>query len=336
MAITTFMKNNPSVLNEFDCYLLSKNFSDKTVISYNADILIFFNFLKDYNDIPISIREFNLFLVMHVKKSDIYAFMVYLNMHKDNSPATRQRRLASIRHFYKWLFRIKLKNFDKPNPTYGIGNIGKVERLPKTLSLKEAKEIQKCFNSENSANYLRNNTIISLFLSTGIRISELVSINESDINFEEKSIRIIGKGNKERKVYFNSLCKDRLLEYIEFKKVKDNNQKNSKSIPLFINKDGGRLTTASVENVCKQAFSLIGIRDKDYTAHTLRHTAATLIYKYVKPDILLLKEFLGHSSVLSTEIYTHIYNDDLKKAVNKNPLSNFKVKNKKKEGKRDG
>lgn len=316
-------KNNPKLLDKFLKYLyVSKGYSKNTITSYNSDLLIFFNFIRYYLDIDMEVKNYNIFIFMKIKRSDIIAFLTYLNFTKDNNPYTSQRRLAAIRSFYKWLMISVYGKNIKENPTDNIGNIKKVERLPKYLSLEQSKEIQEIFSMHNSKYYIRNNAIISLFLSTGIRASELIRINIKDIDFDNKRIYIIGKGNRERVVYFSELCKTKLKKYLEYRKRTECKDLTSNDA-LFINKRGKRIGIDGVENVCKKAYKLMGLEDRHYTAHTLRHTAATIMYKYVKPDIKLVKEFLGHSSIASTEIYTHIYNKDVENAVTKNPLNKY-------------
>ena len=281
---------------------------------------------KDLN-ILVEVKEFNIFILLQVKKADIIAFLVYLNFSRNNNPYTRQRKLVAIRSFYKWLLSIHPSGYTMENPAKTIPDIEKIERIPKYLTLEQAKKIQNIFTLENSKFASRNNAILSLFLNTGIRASELININLKDINFEKNQISIIGKGNKERIVYFSNSCKEKLKKYIEVR------NRNKKIInidePLFISYQKKRIGIDGVEDVCAKAFKLLGLEDYGYTTHTLRHTAASLMYIYVKQDILLLKSFLGHANINSTQIYTHIYNKQVKEAVDRNPL-NIKEEVKKK------
>ena len=212
-----------------------------------------------------------------------------------------------------------------PNPTKDIENIRKIERLPKYLTLSQAKEVQKIFTLKNSKYPVRNNAILTLLLSTGIRASELISINLEDINFNQNSIFIRnGKGHKERYVYFSNFCREKLIRYIETRHR--NTKLDKKEKALFINHQSKRLGISGLEDICKKAYKLIGIGDRGYTTHTLRHTSATIIYEYYNQDILLLKKFLGHASIAATEIYTHISSQKIKEAIEKNPLSDYNTK----------
>nr|DAG39806.1 MAG TPA: SITE SPECIFIC RECOMBINASE XERD [Caudoviricetes sp.] len=129
-----------------------------------------------------------------------------------------------------------------------------------------------------------------------------------------------GKKSKERIVYFSNYCKEKILEYLNTRDIR--NIKDNKA--LFINRYGNRIGIDAVENICKKAYKLLKLDESYYTTHTLRHTAATIMYTYVKDDVLLLKEFLGHSSLASTQIYTHLSNNKIREAIENNPLNNYK------------
>lgn len=311
---------NPSVLNKFLKYLLNiENRSINTVKSYNSDLMIFFEFLQSYLEIPVSIKKFNVFILARVKKSDIIAFLIHLNFNKNNNPVTRQHRLEAIKKFYDWLFSVYKIGENKINPAKKIENAGRIQRLPKYLNLEQAQKLQTIFTKENCQFAIRNNTIIALFLCSGIRASELINIDIKHINFNNSTILIHGKGNKERIVYFNKYCKKMLLDYLEERSKNGLADKK----PLFLNRNNERIGITGVENICKKAYSLLGLGDRNYTAHTLRHTAATLLYTYSGEDIILIKSILGHESLISTEIYTHLNNKIIKNATERNPLNNF-------------
>ena len=316
-------KTIPKILEKYLNYLIAvKGCSSNTIKAFSSDLMQFFNFIEKYKEIPIPVREFNIFILLQVKEVDIIAFLVYLNYSRDNNPYTRQRKVTALRSFYKWIFSVFSKINNRKNPTLGLDSIKKVERLPKHLNLSQTKEIQTIFNSSNTRFPERNNAIISLFLSAGIRLSELININIEDINFENNSIVIFGKNSKERIVYFSTTCKNVLLKYIKTRNL--SKEEKYLHFPLFLNRFGDRIGIDAVENICKKAYKLIGLDDLGYTTHTLRHTAATIMYTYVTNDILLIKEFLGHTSLASTEIYTHLNNNKIKEAVERNPLNNYK------------
>lgn len=309
---------NPKILNDFLKYLSTMNYSIKTIEAYCSDLLLFFRFYKEYSKVDIEIYFFNEIILSRVQTSDIYAFLTYLAQEHNNNPYTRQRKLSSIRSFYNWLFSHYPTFSNKKNPAKDIPNIEKTVRIPKYLNLEQSKKIIKIFTLENSLYPLRNNTIIFLFLNTGLRVSELVSLDIKDVNLNEKYIRLVGKRNKERIVFINEATKKQLSKYIE-SRFKENAIDINE--PLFINHRNKRLGIDGVEDICEKAYKLMGLENRGYTTHTLRHTAAVLIYQYVKSDILLLKELLGHESISSTEIYTHVFDERAKQAIDNNPLN---------------
>ena len=322
-------QENPKILDNFLNYLLSiKSYSIETVKSYNIDLLLFFYFIKEYMKLNVEVKNFNKFILLQVKEGDIIAFLVYCNYSRNNNSYTRQRKLMAIKCFYKWLFENVPNDGILKNPVEDIVSFNKIERLPKYLNFEDAKKVQKIFNLKNSKNPIKNNMILCLFLTTGLRVSELISIKLEDIDFNNKTISITGKGNKQRTAYFNEHCKKELLKYLNFR---NKNRKNiSLNEYLFLNYKNEKYTRNGIYYICKKAYKLLNLEDKHYTTHTLRHTAATILYMYVKEDTLLLKEFLGHSSISSTQVYTHIHDLKIKEAVDKNPLNNFVVEKYKK------
>ena len=312
-------KENPKILNDFLNYLLVfKNYSLDTIKGYNIDLIMFFKFLIKYLNLEIEIKDINVFLLVSVKESDIIAFLIYLNNSRNNCFRTRQRKVSAIKTFYKWLFGYYPSLYNRVNPTMDIPHIEVTDRLPKCMHLEDAKKLQHIFNITNSRNAIRDNTIITLFLNCGLRLSELVSIDIKDINFNKKTINIIGKGNKERTIYLNSRALKAIKLYLNTKKIVDLND------PLFLDNRNKRMTTFNIEKICKKAYRIAGLEDYGYTVHSLRHTAAAYLYKSSK-DILVVKEFLGHARLDTTEIYIHLDNDDVRNAVNSNPLNNYKT-----------
>ena len=310
---------NTIILKKFAKYLsIERNCSKTTVHAYIDDVLLFFFFLKKFWSLEISIDDINIFILSQVKEKTIYAYLVYLNYYRNNTAASRQRRISALKTFYKFLYNKYYPTFQCCNAVKNISPISLVVRLPKYLNLEQAKKIQKVFNFTNSRNPLRNNTIISVFLHTGIRLSELVNLSISDFDFEkeEEFIKIKVKGNKETTVFFSKVIMDKIRSYLETRKDSNN--------ALFISNRNERISIDAVADICKKAFKLIGISDKKYSTHSLRHSAAVFIYTQTK-DLLVTKEFLNHSSIRSTEIYAHIEDESIRNAVNSNPLANFKI-----------
>jgi len=316
-------EKKPEILNRFLLYLNLNAYSEGTIRQYGIDLMLFFKFIKSYRNIDIAVKEFNIFILKSVTEDEIIAFLVYLNFNRNCTACTREAKLTTIKTFYKWLY--KHYNFNVANiPTANLPTIQQIERLPKYLNLDKAKSLLNVFDENNSKFNIRNNTIIATFLSCGLRISELANLNLNDIDFDDKTIRVRGKGRKERTCYLNKDMVKKLKEYLLIR------NKNKTVIdlfePLFLSCRNGRLGTNSIRAIVRNAYKLAKLDDYHYTVHTLRHTSATLLYQYVKQDILLLKEFLGHESIKSTEIYTHVKKDNIKKVVESNPLANFNPK----------
>ena len=307
----------PKLLLRYLKYLYAVRYlSLNTIKAYYYDLLGFFMFLKNYKKMNLPIECFNIFIFISIKTEDIIAFLVSDYYKFNNSPYTRKRKISAIRGFFTYIFSLYPSDEKRINPTDKINPIINMVRLPKYLTLEQGIAIQNAFTLKNSRNPIRDNTIISLFLATGMRVSELVNIDVSDINFDDKSINIVGKGNKERIVYFSEKCKEKLLKYLFIRNKKTVGTEDA----LFINNRNKRLTVYSVEQICQRAYKAIGLADRGYTVHTLRHTTAVMIYKETE-DIVLVKHILGHSDITSTEIYTHVYNKALKAASERHPLN---------------
>lgn len=182
----------PKILEKYLNYLIAiKGCAKNTIVAFSSDLMQFFNFIKEYKSIPVLIKDFNVFILLQIQEADIIAFLVYLNYNKDSNPYTRQRKITALKSFYKWIFSIYPKTVhNRKNPTYDLTSIRKIDRLPHYLTLNQAKEIQNIFNLSNTRYPKRNNTIITLFLSSGIRLSELININICDIDFDANSIII--------------------------------------------------------------------------------------------------------------------------------------------------
>lgn len=319
-----FDSKNPEILNNFLMYLLNvKYYSTNTVKEYKFDLLVFFRFIKEYYNINLEIKDFNSFILLSIKESDIISFIVYLNNARNCTASTRERKIYALKAFYKWLFTI-YSNKNIQNPTKELPNVQQIQRLPKYLTLEKVKKLKNIFNLTNSRFSLRNNTIITLFLECGLRVSELININLCDLNLNESYIRITGKGNKERLCYLNKNTKEQIKKYLQIRNKKENIIDIRK--PLFLSYKKDRLNKRTVQRITEKAYQLAGLEEFGYTTHTLRHTSATIMYQYTN-DILLTKEFLGHATVRSTEIYSHVNNEQIRNAVESNPLSNFTIEN---------
>ncbi|WP_455258347.1 tyrosine-type recombinase/integrase, partial [Peptoniphilus asaccharolyticus] len=222
--------------------------------------------------------------------------------------------LSSIRTFFKYLStKVDLIEY---NPAEDIDS-PKIERsLPVYLDLDEAMSILKeISNSNQQPKYKsRDYAIVTLFLNCGMRLSELSSLNLDDI--KTNILRVTGKGRKQREIFLNNACRDALDEYLKFRPDIDDEA-------LFLSMRNNRMNNRSIQHMVEKHIKNSGLDTNKYTVHKLRHTAATLMYQYGSADIRSLQEILGHESVSTTQIYTHVNNRALKETIENNPLSNI-------------
>ena len=198
------------------------------------------------------------------------------------------------------------------------------DKLPNYLSLGESKRLLQLYSDSDKALEIRDNAILHLFLNCGIRRSELINLKIDDFNFEENKFIIFGKGNKERIGYLNKNTKDAILKYLEIRKSL-NTKKIKDSNILFVSNKGGRFCPNALKNIVKKAYEKADINSNVYTIHTLRHTCATLLYRS-GIDIKIIKELLGHVRIDTTEIYTHLHDEDVMNALQTHSLSSFMMK----------
>jgi site-specific recombinase XerD len=332
---------NPEFLNDFLAYISTiLNKSDNTIKEYNYDIAHFLKFIKfhyklatvknDEDIKTIDIHDMSLDTVSKITLQDIYSFLAYLKQTYNSKPATLARKTASIRTFFNFLCN-KTKRIPN-NPTIDLESPKLDKRLPKYLTLDESKKLLAATATPNSKghgnhdNSTRDFAIITLLLNCGMRLSELVGINISDIDFENKKLNVIGKGNKERTIYLNEACITAINNYLSVR-PHDNVKFNSRDA-LFLSEQKRRISNRTVQYIVKNEIKLAGIEKPDkYSVHKLRHTAATLMYKYGSGDIRALQELLGHESISTTEIYTHVDNEQIRQTVESNPLANETANN---------
>ena len=211
------------------------------------------------------------------------------------------------------------------NPAQNLETPKLDKRLPKYLSLDDSKKLLTVtVNDESDENKERDYAIITLFLNCGLRLSELIGINLQDINFDDYKLTVIGKGNKERTIYLNKACINAIKDYIKVRPtegVKNDSKASNKA--LFLSKRRERISNRTVQYIVEKELRKAGLDTSKYTPHKLRHTAATLMYQYGEVDIRALQEILGHKSISTTEIYTHVSNEQARDAIERNPLANL-------------
>lgn len=293
-----------------------KGQSKVTVKEYYYDLRTFLRFLiyKENHDLvfdEINTNLVDITLLEQVTLTDLYEYMAYVNQDRNNSASSRARKVSSLRSFYKYL-TTKMHFFDN-DPTLNLDSPKIGKRQPIYLDLSSS---QALLNSALDANP-RDYCILTLLLNCGMRVSELVGINISDIR--KDTLTVIGKGNKERTVYLNASCISALNKYLEYRPHEGVHDRDA----LFLNNNKYRLGVRGVQLIIKKYLKLADLDDKKYTTHKLRHTAATLMYKYGNVDVLALQQILGHESIATTQIYTHTDDQQLKKAIESNPLADF-------------
>lgn len=323
-------EENPDYLNSFLDYTITiLNKSPNTVKEYNYDLAMFlkyikirFNMTKEEDFSNIKIKDIALDTIKKIKLDDIHAFLSYLTNTYHSKATTRARKVSSIRVFFNYLSA--KANLIEINPAQNLETPKLDKRLPKYLSLEDSQKLLNVTSNEDNRNYKRDYAIITLFLNCGMRLSELVGININDIDFSDCKMTVIGKGNKERDVYLNKACMRAIKEYIDVR-PKDGiktDKKNSKQA-LFLSERKERISNRTVQYIVEKELLSAGLDTKKYSVHKLRHTAATLMYQYGNVDIRALQEVLGHESISTTEIYTHVANQQARNAVESNPLANI-------------
>ena len=208
------------------------------------------------------------------------------------------------------------------NPAQNLETPKMERRMPKYLSLDDSKKLLNVTANEDDENKERDFAIITIFLNCGLRLSELISINVKDIDFSENKLNVIGKGNKERTIYLNKACIDAIKDYLSVRPTEGlKNDSKSSNKALFLSKRRERISNRTVQYIVEKELRKAGLDTSKYSVHKLRHTAATLMYQYGNVDIRALQELLGHESISTTEIYTHVSNEQVRNAVEVNPLN---------------
>ncbi len=316
----------PPIIRDFLTYNETiKGKSSLTVDEYYRDLQTFFRYIllikgkadKKTKFEEIDISEVDAQLISTITISDLYSFIVFCKDDRDNNAATRARKTSTLRIFFKYLTsQIHLL---ETNPAEMLDSPKVKNALPKHLSLEDSIQL---LSAVDGANKERDYCILTLFLNCGMRLSELCGLNLSDIR-ADGTMRLLGKGNKERIVYINDACATAIRDYLA---VRPNDAINyADRNALFISRNKKRISNKTVQHIVKTYLEKAGLGDKGYSTHKLRHTAATLMYQHGDVDIRVLKDILGHANLGTTQIYTHISNQQIKNAIDSNPLSNVKI-----------
>ena len=317
----------PPILRDFLVYHETiQGHSRRTVDEYYLDLRNFFRFLKQSKnlvpkDTPmdnISIDDADLALVRDVTLTDIYSYMNYLSRDRGLNNTSRARKVATIRSFYKYLTN-KAKLLEA-NPVQDLDSPRLKKSLPKYLNLDESLDLLDHVDGKNAS---RDYCILTLFLNCGLRISELVGLNKTDVRGEQ--LRVLGKGNKERMLFLNDACQRALEDWLTERDSLTLVDQNALFVTL---QNRRRISTAAVHKLVKKHLSAAGLDSTQYSSHKLRHTAATLMLQN-GVDVRTLQEVLGHDHLNTTQIYTHVDNEDLRTAAKANPLGGARKKPKK-------
>jgi site-specific recombinase XerD len=312
---------SPEILRDFLSYHETiKGHSKKTVDEYFLDLRTFFRFIKLQKALAPPGAEFNeiqfndvyLAIISSIKLSDVYDFLTYLTRERGLSATSRARKIAAIRSFYKYL-TVKTKQLEN-NPVIDLDPPKLKKTLPRYLTLDESRQL---LSSVSGKNQERDYCILTLFLNCGVRVSELAGLNLGDIRAD--SLRVLGKGGKERVIFLNDACVAAINGYLQIRKTveKDNRA-------LFVTAKHSRIERSTVHRLVKKHMLAAGLDATKYSSHKLRHTAATLMLKN-GVDIRTLQELLGHENLNTTQIYTHVESEALRDAAQRSPLSGFGV-----------
>ena len=281
------------IINDYLDYLkYQKNYSEYTIISYKDDIEEFFNYIESEN---LDYKS--------VVYSDIRFYLMFLKDEKKDNNSSIDRKLSSLRGFYKYLAN---EGIVKTNVFSLVNGPKKAKKLPRYF---EYNELEEMFNIPDTKTSLgqRDLLLLEMLYATGVRVGELVNIKVSDIDINNKNILILGKGNKERYVQFGEYCQDALINYLNDGRILLNTNKEEY---LFLNNNGGVLTERGVRYILDKIIKQTGI-NKNISPHMIRHSFATHLLNE-GCDLLTVQKLLGHESIAATQIYTHVTTDRLK------------------------
>ncbi len=329
----------PQAVRNFISYKLTvQGRSKKTMDEYALDLRTFLRFLRakrggenisalspsDMAEVDIS--DIDIGFIASVTAEEIYDFLYYTLEGRSNKWSARARKLSALKSFYKYL--TVNAGLVENDPTKNIDGPQKKKTLPKFLTLEESEALLEAVRGdETSKTRERDSCILVLFLNCGMRLSELVGINVTDIDSSMESFRVLGKGAKERMIYLNDACRDALRSYLLVRSTLEIDPKDKNA--LFISSRHNRISNKTVQWVVYKYLKMAGLEYKHFSTHKLRHTAATLMYQSGNVDVRVLKDILGHEQLNTTQIYTHVNDENIRRAIAANPLAGFKATGKK-------
>lgn len=313
----------PDILMEFlEYHSTVRGHSDKTIMGYYLDLKILFRFLKrrrhlvdlqtPFNEIDIT--DIDIDFIKTIRIEELYRYQSFspemINSTNALSAASRCRRTSSVKSFFNYL--TTKRHLLDYNVCQELDMPKRQASLPKYL---EESECERLLAACDGPFALRDYCMLMLFMSCGLRVSELVSLNIPDIY--EDHLRVLGKGNKERVIYFGEGCQEAIEDYLAVRNGEKLSEENKNA--LFISRDNRRISVRGVQQMVEKKLKLAGLDATRYSPHKLRHTAATLMLKN-GVDTRALQEVLGHSNLNTTQIYTHLDNAALHEAAMANPI----------------
>lgn len=318
-----YLAECPPILREYLGYMETvKGRSANTVNGYFIDLRTFFRFLliqrgicKESSDSYPDIQLVTIDLLKSVTLADLFEFMNYSKSQRDNSNVTRARKVSSLRQFFRYLTEVTHQLNE--NPAKNLSSPKLPSRMPKHLTYDQSIQLLQLAGEGKYAE--RDYCILTLLLNCGLRRAELAGLNRTDVR-DDNTLRVIGKGNKERILYLNEACQQALAAYLPKRPLEGTKDKKA----LFYGHTKDRISLQGVHYIVKGYLKRVNGAE-EFSAHKLRHTAATLMYQQGGVDLLVLKEMLGHKNLGTTEIYTHTSNEQLRRAADANPLANVKV-----------
>lgn len=323
-----YLEECPAILKEYLLYMETvKGRSSNTVDGYFIDLRTFFRFLlihrgicKTNPDNQPDIHLVDLDLLRTVTLADLFEFMNYSKSERENSNVTRARKVSALRQFFHYLTEIAHKLDDNPAKNLSIPKLP--SRMPKHLTLDQSLQLLQVASQGRYPE--RDFCIITLLLNCGLRRAEIAGLNRTDVR-DDNTLRVIGKGNKERILYLNEACQQALAAYLPKRPLEGTKDKKA----LFYGHTKDRISLQGIHFIVKGYLKQIEGAE-EFSTHKLRHTAATLMYQQGGVDLLVLKELLGHKNLGTTEIYTHTSSEQLRRAASASPLSGVKPPKRKK------
>ena len=323
----------PPILQEYASYLVAiKGNSEKTVCEYLLDLRTFFRFYiserdglsLDKEDVEkISIKAIDVSDIRAISQYQIINYLMFVSSERKNSTTTRMRKLSAIKSFFRYA-HVKRHYLDT-NPAADIDAPKKSTVLPKYLMLEESvRLLESVRNDTESKTVIRDFAIVTLFLNTGMRLSELVGLNLESFDSEITKVTVLGKGNKERLIYLNDAARNAVIEYLKIRLNPKYIITSDKA--FFLSRRQVRISAKTVQWMVSKYLDIAGLGGRGLSVHKLRHTAATLMYQSGKVDIRVLKDILGHEQLNTTQIYTHLVDKNMENAMKNNPLADIKIK----------